>query len=198
MCQLQLLHEDGGLGHVARCVRAIREAAPLTTVETLISDAGGESAALARLFAERPDVLNHNLETVTRLQRVVRPSAGYARSLTVLARAAEADLTTKSGIMLGIGETEHEIEGCLADLAAVGVSIVTLGQYLRPTSNHLPVDRWVEPTEFAHWAEVARHLGIRHVESSPLTRSSHHAGEAARSAGVVPVSLGSRGASAPA
>ena len=190
--------DDGGLGHVARCVRAIREAAPSTTVETLISDAGGDADALATLFAARPDVLNHNLETVARLQRAVRPSAGYARSLAVLARAAEADLVTKSGIMLGIGEEEREIEGCLADLAAVGVSIVTLGQYLRPTSNHLPVDRWVEPAEFAHWAEVAKGLGIRHVESSPLTRSSHHAGEAARAAGVVPVSLGSRAAGAPA
>ena len=190
--------DDGGLSHVAACVRAIRETSPSSTVETLISDAGGSAAALECLIAERPDVLNHNLETVARLQRVVRPSAGYARSLTVLARAAEAGLVTKSGIMLGLGENDLEIEGCLADLAAVGVSIVTLGQYLRPTSHHVPVDRWVEPAEFEHWAEVARGLGIRRAESSPLTRSSHHAGQAARAVGAVPVALGSRASSAPA
>jgi lipoic acid synthetase len=143
-------------------------------------------------------VLNHNLETVARLQRVVRPSAGYARSLAVLSRAADAGLVTKSGIMLGIGEREAEIEGCLADLASIGVSVVTLGQYLRPTSHHLPVDRWVEPVEFDHWASVGRALGIAHLESSPLTRSSHHAGQAARAVDAVPVSLGSRVAGTPA
>ncbi|MEK9938636.1 MAG: lipoyl synthase [Ilumatobacter sp.] len=189
---------DGGLAHVARCVTAIRERSPGTAVETLISDAAGDDRSLAHLLAVRPDVLNHNLETVARLQRVVRPSAGYARSLAVLSRAADAGLVTKSGIMLGIGEREAEIEGCLADLASIGVSVVTLGQYLRPTSHHLPVDRWVEPAEFDHWASVGRALGITHLESSPLTRSSHHAGQAARAVDAVPVSLGSRVAGTPA
>jgi len=189
---------DGGLEHVARCVTAIRDRSPGTAVETLISDGGGDAEALGILLEVRPDVLNHNLETVARLQRVVRPSAGYARSLAVLARSADAGLVTKSGIMLGLGERDDEIEGCLVDLASVGVSVVTLGQYLRPTSNHLPVARWVEPSEFDHWATVGRSLGIAHLESSPLTRSSHHAGEAARAVGAVPVTLGSRVVGAPA
>ena len=108
-------------------------------VETLISDAKGDADSLALLFDVRPDVLNHNVETVARLQRAVRPSAGYARSLSVLARAKAAGLTTKSGLIVGMGETDDEVDGCLADLAGVGVDIVTIGQYLRPTTHHLPV-----------------------------------------------------------
>jgi lipoic acid synthetase len=170
---------DGGLGHVAACVRAIRARRPDTRVETLISDARGSEDALAVLFDERPDVLNHNVETVARLQRAVRPSAGYARSLSVLARAKAARLTTKSGLIVGLGETDAEVLGCLADLAGIGVDIVTIGQYLRPTSHHLPVVRWVEPARFADWAAAGEQLGIGHVESSPLTRSSYHARSAA-------------------
>jgi lipoic acid synthetase len=170
---------DGGMAHVAACVRAIRERRPGTRVETLISDARGSDDALAVLFDERPDVLNHNVETVARLQRAVRPSAGYARSLSVLARAKEARLTTKSGLMVGLGETDDEVVGCLADLAGVGVDIVTIGQYLRPTSHHLPVVRWVEPARFDDFAAAGRALGVRHVEASPLTRSSYHARTAA-------------------
>jgi lipoic acid synthetase len=172
---------DGGMAHVARCVEAIRERCPGTRVETLISDSKGDADSLALLFAVRPDVLNHNIETVARLQRAVRPSAGYARSLSVLARAKAAGLTTKSGLIVGMGENPDEIVGCLADLAGVGVDIVTIGQYLRPTTNHLPVARWVEPDEFEEWKRVGEALGIGHVEASPLTRSSYHARQAAES-----------------
>ena len=174
---------DGGMTHVAACVEAIRWRRPSARVETLISDAKGDAASLDALFAVRPDVLNHNMETVARLQRAVRPSAGYARSLSVLARAKAAGLVTKSGFMVGLGETDAEIAGLLADLASVGVDIVTIGQYLRPTSNHIPVDRWVEPVRFDEWAALGESLGIGHVEASPLTRSSYHAKAAA--AGVV-------------
>jgi lipoyl synthase len=176
---------DGGMAHVARCVIAIRERRPGTRVETLISDGRGDADSLAALFAVRPDVLNHNIETVARLQRAVRPSAGYARSLSVLARAKAAGLTTKSGLIVGMGETADEVEGCLADLAGVGVDIVTIGQYLRPTTHHLPVARWVEPGEFEEWKRVGEQLGIGHVEASPLTRSSYHARQAADAVDVV-------------
>jgi lipoic acid synthetase len=176
---------DGGMAHVAACVEAIRRRCPGTAVETLVSDAKGDRGSLQVLFDVVPDVFNHNIETVARLQRVVRPSAGYARSLAVLSMAAAAGLTTKSGLVIGMGETFDELSGCLADLAAVGVSIVTIGQYLRPTSHHLPVARWVEPSEFDELARIGRELGIDHVESSPLTRSSYHARHAAESAQVV-------------
>ncbi|NDF88515.1 MAG: lipoyl synthase [Actinobacteria bacterium] len=171
---------DGGMSHVAECIRQIRNASPLTRVETLISDAKGTDA-LEVLFAERPDVLNHNIETVARLQREVRPSAGYARSLSVLARANAAGLVTKSGFMLGLGETKAEVEALLVDLASVGVQIVTIGQYLRPSSEHLPVARWADPQEFVEYAMFGESLGIKHVEASPLTRSSYHAKQAAES-----------------
>ena len=170
---------DGGMTHVARCVAAIRQRCPHTRIETLISDAKGDADALGVLFEARPDVLNHNVETVARLQRAVRPSAGYARSLSVLARAKAAGLTIKSGLIVGMGETPEEVNGCLADLAAVGVEIVTIGQYLRPTTHHLPVARWVEPCEFAEWKRFGESMGIGHVEASPLTRSSYHARQAA-------------------
>ena len=170
---------DGGMAHVARCVDAIRLRCPDTRIETLISDAKGDADSLALLFAVRPDVLNHNIETVARLQRAVRPSAGYARSLSVLSRAKAAGLATKSGLIVGMGETHDEIVGCLADLAGVGVDIVTIGQYLRPTTHHLPVARWVEPAEFVEWKRIGESLGIGHVEASPLTRSSYHARQAA-------------------
>ncbi|MGK2930792.1 MAG: lipoyl synthase, partial [Acidimicrobiales bacterium] len=134
----------------------------------------------------------HNLETVARLQRAVRPSAGYARSLSVLARAKAAGLVTKSSLIAGLGETVAEMEGALTDLAAVGVDIVTIGQYLRPTTNHLPVARWVDPPVFSEWKRIGEGLGIGHVEASPLTRSSYHARQAAGAAtasGEVPVKI---------
>jgi lipoic acid synthetase len=170
---------DGGASAFAATVQAVRRRCPGTAVEVLVSDLKGDPAALATVFEERPDVFNHNVETVPRLQRAVRPSASYARSLGVLARAAAAGLVTKSGLMVGLGETEAEVLGVLADLRAVGVSIVTIGQYLRPTARHLPVARWWEPAEFARLAEAGRALGIRQVVASPLTRSSYHARQAA-------------------
>jgi lipoic acid synthetase len=178
---------DGGMAHVAACVAAIRERRPSTRIETLVSDARGSAASLQLLFDAHPDVFNHNVETVARLQRAVRPSAGYARSLGVLALAKQAGLVVKSGLIVGMGETPDEIEGCLADLASIGVDIVTIGQYLRPTSNHLPVARWVQPHEFSQWAASGQLMGIGHVEASPLTRSSYHARQAADA--VVPVSM---------
>lgn len=178
---------DGGMAHVAACVEAIRDRRPQTTVETLVSDARGDPTALDVLFAARPDVFNHNVETVARLQRAVRPSAGYARSLSVLARAGAAGLVTKSGLMVGLGETDAEVGGLLADLASLGVDIVTIGQYLRPTSHHIPVDRWVAPSRFTDWAAMGESLGIGHVEAGPLTRSSYHAKSAA-AAVATPVS----------
>ena len=171
---------DGGAGAIAESVHAIRRSSPTTRIEVLISDCKGRSESLAKIFDARPDVLNHNIETVARLQRLVRPSAGYARSLSVLARAVEAGLVVKSGLMVGLGEDEDEVISTLADLANVGVSIATIGQYLRPSHEHLPVVRWWTPSEFARLKAVGRALGISHVESSPLTRSSYHARDAAR------------------
>jgi lipoyl synthase len=166
---------DGGAAGFASTIRAIRERCVGTGIEVLIPDCKGDPDALASIFAARPDVLNHNIETVLRLQRQVRPSASYARSLAVLARAKDAGLVTKSGLILGLGETRDEVVGALADLAAVGVDIVTIGQYLRPSARHLPVVRWWRPDEFDDLAEAGRALGIGHVEASPFTRSSHHA-----------------------
>ena len=176
---------DGGADAIARTVRAIRESSPGTNVEVLTSDLKGDERALQMIIDARPDVMNHNLETVARLQRAVRPSAGYLRSLTVLARSAQAGLTTKSGLMVGLGETADEVEEALADMAAVGVSIATIGQYLRPTQSHLPVDRWWAPEEFDDLARRGERLGLRHVQASPLTRSSYHAREALSDATAV-------------
>jgi lipoyl synthase len=180
---------DGGAGAFAATIEAIRLRTPGVQVEVLIPDLKGDETSLATVFDARPDVLNHNLETVLRLQRAVRPSAAYARSLAVLALAKEAGLTTKSGLIVGLGETDKEVLGALADLRAVGVDIVTVGQYLRPTARHLPVARWVEPGTFDAYAEAGHAMGIPHVEASPLTRSSYHARQAADSV-AVPVSSG--------
>ena len=182
---------DGGAAGFAATVAAIRRRTPGVRVEVLIPDCKGDPDALSAVFDARPDVLNHNIETVARLQRVVRPSAGYARSLAVLARAKAAGLTTKSSIIVGMGETDEEVAQTMADLAAAGTDIVTVGQYLRPTTHHLPVARWVPPGQFEQYRAVGRSLGIAHVEASPLTRSSHHAQQAPRPS---PVSFrGSRG-----
>jgi lipoyl synthase len=175
---------DGGAAHVAATIAAIRDRNPATQIEALISDHKGVSADLDTVFAARPDVLNHNLETVARLQRAVRPSASYARSLSVLARSKAAGLTTKSGLIVGMGETVDELRLALVDLRSVGVDIVTIGQYLRPTERHLPMARWVGPEEFEDLRVFGMSLGFSHVESSPLTRSSYHARQGAESAGV--------------
>jgi lipoic acid synthetase len=170
---------DGGASGFAATVDAIRATSPGTAVELLIADCKGDAAALATIFDARPDVLNHNLETVARLQRSVRPSAGYARSLAVLARARAAGLVTKSGLILGMGETDAEVRAAMADLRAVGVELLTIGQYLRPSADHLPVVKWWHPDEFAALAAYGDSLGFAHVASGPLVRSSYHAREGA-------------------
>lgn len=175
---------DGGAQHVADTIAAIRAVSPETTIEVLISDMKGDDAALDVVFVARPDVLNHNVETVLRLQRAVRPSANYIRSLSVLARGKKAGLKTKSGFMVGLGETDEEVISLLADMRAVGIDIVTIGQYLRPTSNHLPVMKWYTPEEFDRFRIIGEQMGFTHVQSSPLTRSSYHAREAATSTAV--------------
>jgi lipoic acid synthetase len=173
--------DDGGAGAFAATIQAVRDRCPHTSIEVLISDCKGNPSSLQAIFDARPDVLNHNIETVARLQRAVRPSAGYARSLAVLARAKTDGLTVKSGIILGMGESHDEVLATLADLRAVGVDIVTIGQYLRPSASHLPVARWWHPDEFDVLAEAGMAMGFSHVQSSPLTRSSYHAREAAES-----------------
>jgi len=169
---------DGGAAIFAGTIRAIRREKPGCGIEVLIPDFRGDPAALDVVFDERPDVLNHNTETVPRLYRRVRPQARYVRSLRVLARAAAKGLRVKSGLMLGLGETHAELDAVFADLAAAGVQILTLGQYLQPTPQHLPVDRFVPPEEFAELRQRALDAGFEHVEAGPLVRSSYHAREA--------------------
>ena len=175
---------DGGAAVFASTIRAIRARTQGTAVEVLIPDCKGDAHALDLIFEARPDVLNHNLETVARLQRAARPNAGYARSLGVLARAADQGLLTKSGLIVGFGETRAEVEGAVADLRAVGVSILTVGQYLRPSADHLPIVRWWASDEFDQLADYARGLGFAHVEAGPLVRSSYHARRATAAAAM--------------
>jgi len=170
---------DGGAAQFAAVISAVHDRCPGTNVEVLIADCKGDPASLDVIFAARPEVLAHNVETVGRLQRAVRPSASYARSLAVLARAKQADLTTKTSIIVGMGETEDEVLATFADLRGVGVGIVTVGQYLRPTGHHLPVARWWTPSEFESLAAAGMAMGFAHVQASPLTRSSYHARQAA-------------------
>ncbi|MGQ0617164.1 MAG: lipoyl synthase [Acidimicrobiia bacterium] len=188
---------DGGAGAFAATIAAIRQRTPSVQVEVLVPDCKGDPGALGVIFAARPDVLNHNVETVARLQRAVRPSASYARSLAVLARARADGLTTKSGLIVGLGESDDEVLATLADLHGVGVDIVTVGQYLRPTTAHLPVARWWAPEDFATVKAAGEAMGIAHVEATPLTRSSHHARQATQAASAAtvsrsPVRIGSR------
>jgi lipoic acid synthetase len=168
---------DGGASQMARTVRAIRERCPGTGIEVLIADYKGDEAALATVLDAGPDVLNHNLETVERLTRRVRVAARYERSLAVLRCAGEIapDIPTKSGLMLGLGERDDEVDTALADLREAGVALLTLGQYLQPSPDHLPVERYVSPTEFDAWAERARELGFDEVAAGPLVRSSYRA-----------------------
>ncbi len=175
---------DGGAGAIASTISAIRARCNSTVVEVLISDCKGDPSSLEAIFGAQPDVVNHNIETVARLQRAVRPSAGYARSLSVLARAVQSGLTAKSGLMVGLGETMSEVASTMADLNAIGVSIVTVGQYLRPSIHHLPVARWWSLDEFDEIRAIGQSLGLAHVEASPLTRSSYHAKNAAKAVGL--------------
>jgi len=182
--------KDGGAEHFAMTINMIREINPETKIEVLIPDFKGDPESLNTIFEAKPDVLNHNIETVPRLQRRVRPSAGYARSLSVLARANKENFITKTSLMVGLGEQESEIDECLVDLAAIGCDIVTIGQYLRPSPQHLPIKKWVNPIAFERWKNIGENLGISHVEASPLTRSSYHARQAFESTNITPVSIG--------
>jgi lipoic acid synthetase len=175
---------DGGASIFAETIWRIRDLLPHCDVEVLIPDFKGDRTALEAVIGEKPEVLNHNTETVLRLQREIRTAANYARSLTVLARAKWLNPTgtVKSGLIVGMGETEDEVLGALADLRAVGVDLVTIGQYLRPTPRHRPIHRYVHPDEFARYREHGEVLGLGHVESGPLVRSSYHARDALASA----------------
>ena len=166
---------DGGAAIWAETIRECHRQAPGTSVEVLIPDFEGNWEALATVNAARPEILNHNIETVPSQYRWVRPQAKYHRSLKVLQQSKEAGLLTKTGMMLGIGEEPDEVGRVMDDLVAIGCDILTLGQYLQPTPRHLPVDRWVTPEEFAEWKEIGEAKGLRHVESGPLVRSSYHA-----------------------
>ncbi len=167
--------KDGGSIIWAETVKKIRELSPGTTMETLIPDFKGNWDNLQRIIDVRPEVVSHNMETVKRLTREVRIQAKYERSLEVLHRLKQAGIRTKSGIMLGLGETFNEITEAMDDLVAVGLDVLTLGQYLQPTPKHLPVKRFVHPDEFAKLREIGLEKGIQWVESGPLVRSSYHA-----------------------
>jgi lipoic acid synthetase len=175
---------DGGAAVFAMTIAEIRRRMPECDVEVLIPDFKGDRTALDVVMAAEPDVLNHNTETVLRLQRDIRTAANYARSLALLARAKKAypGVTVKSGLIVGMGETDGEIVGALADLNAVGVDVVTIGQYLRPTARHRQVDRYVEPAAFEGFRAMGEAFGIAHVESGPLVRSSYHAKESLEAA----------------
>ena len=175
---------DGGASIFAETIERIRDLLPGCDVEVLVPDFKGDLPALETVVGEKPEVLNHNTETVLRLQRDIRTAANYARSLALLARAKWSNPagTVKSGLIVGMGETEEEVLGALADLRAVGVDLVTIGQYLRPTPRHRPIHRYVHPDEFARYRSHGEALGISHVESGPLVRSSYHARDSLASA----------------
>ena len=170
---------DGGAEHFARTIAAIRRQAPGTTIEVLTPDFLRKPGAIETVVAARPDVYNHNLETVPRLYAHIRPGAGYFHSLRLLAKVKEIDssMFTKSGIMVGLGETKDEVYQVMDDLRAADVDFLTIGQYLQPTPKHAKVDRFVTPEEFDAYAQMARGKGFLMVSATPLTRSSYHAGE---------------------
>lgn len=166
---------DGGAGIWVETIRAIREQCPGTTLETLLPDFQGKWENLDRVIAEKPEVVSHNLETVRRLTREVRVQAKYDRSLEALQRIAASGVRTKSGIMLGLGESQEEVLDSMTDLRNCGVSVLTIGQYLQPTPNHLPVHMFIHPDQFAFYREHGLNMGFTFVESGPLVRSSYHA-----------------------
>ncbi|MGB0374770.1 MAG: lipoyl synthase [Opitutales bacterium] len=169
--------KDGGASIWANTIRAVHNRMPECAVEVLTADFRGQQEYLDIVLDACPDIFNHNLETVKRLQRPIRKTARYDRSLWVLEHAKSRGFITKSGIMLGIGETEEEIQTVLNDMRAVGVDILTIGQYLQPSPKHEPVDRWVTPEEFQKWKDYALKIGYGVCESGPLIRSSYHAEE---------------------
>lgn len=166
---------DGGAQIFAETIRQVRTMNPGTKIEVLVPDFQGEEFALNIVLQAMPDILNHNMETVPRLYRLVRPQAKYARSLQLLDRAKRCGFLTKTGLMLGIGERTEEVIEVMQDLRRLNCDILTLGQYLQPTRDHLPVDRFVHPDEFKKLKEIGLEMGFRHVESGPLVRSSYHA-----------------------
>jgi lipoic acid synthetase len=168
---------DGGAAHFAATIRALREVLPAATVEVLIPDFRGDAAALRTVLEARPDVLNHNVETAPGLYPRIRPQADYRQSLELLERAAAAGLPAKSGLMVGFGESIEEVHAVIRDLHGRGVTIITIGQYLRPSRQHPEPARYVHPDEFAALAEYGRTLGVPHMFCAPLVRSSYHAGE---------------------
>jgi len=170
---------DGGAGHFAKTINEIKRRIPGSKVEVLIPDLQGSKDALIEIVKAKPDVLNHNIETVSRLYSIARPQANYDRSLELLKRVKEIDsnMPTKSGIMLGLGETDWEIEKTLEDLLNVNCKMLTLGQYLSPTKDSIPIDRFVTPDEFDSWKQNALKMGFTQVASGPLVRSSYHANE---------------------
>ena len=168
---------DGGAKVWAATIRAVRYRNPNTAIEVLVPDFKGDFKSLDIVLNANPNIFNHNLETVERLQRPIRKSAHYQRSLDVLAHAKSREFPIKSGIMLGLGEKEAEIRQALKDLASIGLNVLTLGQYLQPSKEYAPIDRWVTPDEFDNWKDEAHKLGIEVVESGPLVRSSYHADE---------------------
>jgi lipoic acid synthetase len=176
--------KDGGAHIFARTIEEIRRRVPGCKVEVLIPDFRGDWNALDVVLATKPDVLNHNTETVARLYRQVRKGAVYERSLELLRRAKQAhpEIPTKTGLMLGLGEEKEEVLATLQDLAAQGTDILTLGQYLQPTREHLPIVRYVHPAEFAEFKVRGEAMGFKHVEAGPLVRSSYHAFEQTESA----------------
>jgi lipoic acid synthetase len=167
--------KDGGASIWVETIAAIRKQNPQTTMETLIPDFKGKEKDIQQIINTKPEVVSHNLETVRRLTKKVRIQAKYDRSLYTLRLLYEGGIRTKSGIMLGLGETEQEIIEAMKDLRAVGVKILTLGQYLQPSKKHLPVVEFITPDQFSYLKEVGLSLGFEHVESSPLVRSSYHA-----------------------
>lgn len=169
--------KDGGASVWASTIRAIRYRNPQTSIEVLIPDFRGRTDLLDIVLDAKPDILNHNMETVERLQRPVRKTASFEITSRVLSHAKERGFITKSGLMLGIGEESHEIEQTLRHLHAIGVDIITIGQYLQPSREHRKMFRWVSPEEFQHWKDFGLELGFAVVESAPLVRSSYHADE---------------------
>lgn len=179
---------DGGARHFADCIEAVRSRSPATRIEILVPDFRGRlEAALEILTRHPPDVMNHNLETVPRLYKLARPGANYAHSLRLLQafKARVPEVPTKSGLMVGLGETDEEILEVMADLRAHDVEMLTIGQYLQPTAGHLPVARYVEPERFQAYERAAREMGFAHAACGPLVRSSYHADQQAHEAGIV-------------